>query len=145
MNNKPVANELKKLLADSYVLYLKTQNYHWNVTGVNFKSLHDLFQLQYEDLTLAVDEIAERIRTLGEIAPGSFKSFLELTSLEEANDNITAEQMVKDLSSDQEKILNTLKTALKAAQNAEDEATIGILVDRITIHEKNKWMLDSSI
>ncbi len=145
MNNKPVANELKKLLADSYVLYLKTQNYHWNVTGANFKSLHDLFQLQYEDLTLAVDEIAERIRTLGEVAPGSFKSFLELTSLEEANDNITAEQMVKDLSSSQEKILNTLKTALKVAQNAEDEATIGILVDRITTHEKNKWMLDSSI
>lgn len=145
MNNKTVTENLKILLADSYTLYLKTQNYHWNVTGANFKSLHDLFQLQYEDLIIANDDIAERIRALGEKAPGSFAQFLKLTSIKEEMGTPSNSEMVKNLAKDQEIIIDSLKKSLKSAQNVEDEVTIGLIVDRMTIHEKNKWMLESSI
>lgn len=144
--SKNLINNLKTVLADSYTLYLKTQNYHWNVTGPNFQSLHLLFETQYNDLFLAVDSIAERIRTLGETAPGGFKEFLSLTNIKEAPSKPPkAVAMVKDLAGDQRKLVTSLTVALKEAQKVGDEATIGMLVDRITIHEKNEWMLKSSV
>lgn len=145
MSNNPVSEALKTVLADSYTLYLKTQNFHWNVTGPQFRSLHLLFEEQYTDLQTAVDEVAERIRSLGDTAPGSFKSFLKLTGIKEAEDIPDATTMVKTLAKDQDVILASLQKALSAAQKAGDEATIGMVTDRITIHEKNRWMLNSSV
>lgn len=145
MSNSLVS-KLKVVLADSYTLYLKTQNFHWNVTGPSFQSLHSLFEEQYNDLFAANDEIAERIRTLGEAAPGSFEQFLSLKTLDEAPATPpAANDMVNELAQDQEKIVASLTAALKEAQANDDEATIGLLVDRITTHEKNGWMLKSSI
>ncbi len=145
MSNNLLIDSLKRLLADSYVLYLKTQNYHWNVTGSNFKSLHDLFQIQYEDLAIAIDDIAERIRSLGEYAPGSFSEYNDLASIKEVVENKSSGDMLRDLSSDQTKIIDSLKSVLKAAQNVDDEVTIGLVTDRMSVHEKNKWMLESSL
>lgn len=145
--SKLLIDKMKAVLADNYTLYLKTQNYHWNVSGPNFKNLHDLFMLQYTDLFNANDLIAERILALGSKAPGSFKSFLKLASISEADDGgkTNANQMVKDLIGDQAKIIKTITSALKEAQKVSDEATIGMLVERITLHEKNAWMLKSSL
>lgn len=145
MSKEALIEAMKAVLADSYVLYVKTQNYHWNVTGPNFKALHLLFEEQYNELFVADDEIAERIRTLGERAPGSMKEFLALTSITEQGKPLGAQEMVADLAADQDKIIQTLNKALKIAQEAGDEATIGLLVDRITVHEKNGWMLRSSL
>lgn len=145
MTKQTLIEAMTKVLADSYVLYVKTQNYHWNVTGANFQSLHMLFEQQYNDLFTADDEIAERIRTLGARAPGSMKEFLALTSITECTEVRNAQDMVKDLAKSQETIIATLNDALKLAQEEGDEATIGLLVDRITIHEKNAWMLKSSM
>lgn len=144
-NNSSVAKEMKVVLADSYALYLKTQNYHWNVTGPNFKALHLLFEEQYNDLALAVDEIAERIRSLGEKAPGTWSAYSGVTSIKEGDENAKAEDMVAELANDQAIMVKTLQSALKAAQEVGDEVTIGILVDRMTVHEKAAWMLRSSI
>ncbi|MDA0782302.1 MAG: DNA starvation/stationary phase protection protein [Rickettsiales bacterium] len=145
MSNSPVA-KLKIVLADSYTLYLKTQNFHWNVTGSNFRSLHTLFEAQYNDLFAANDDIAERIRTLGEFAPGSFRQFSSLTNISEAPDSPpSAQNMVKELASDQKKIIDSLNVALKEAQNQNDEATADLMIGRIATHEKNKWMLESSL
>ncbi len=140
-----MSQELKLVLADSYALFLKTQNYHWNVTGPNFKSLHELFELQYDDLFAAIDEIAERIRTLGDKAPGSFSKYAEITSIKEGDENKPADQMVTELVEDQALIIKTLNKALKISQGNDDEVTIGMIIDRIAIHEKNAWMLRSSI
>lgn len=145
MSNKPVTEALKTVLADSYTLYLKTQFFHWNVTGPHFRSLHLLFEEQYTDLQTAVDDIAERIRTLGEVAPGSFKAYGKLSCITEAESVPAAADMVKALAGDQDVILASLQKALEAAQKAGDEATIGMVTDRITIHEKNRWMLKSSM
>lgn len=146
MSNKPVTRALKHVLADSYTLYLKTQNYHWNVTGPNFQSLHLMFEGQYTDLAAANDEIAERIRALGEVAPGSYQAFAKLASIKEADDTPpAANDMVKHLADDQTTIIGTLKTALEAAQKAGDEVTVGMMADRLTVHEKNRWMLQSSV
>lgn len=145
MSNEPVIDAMKHVLADSYALYLKTQNYHWNVSGPQFKTLHELFEEQYTDLTTAIDEIAELIRGLGEKAPGTFKAFQSLTKITDGDEDASAEQMVKDLVKDQDVLSETLNVALKAAQKAEDEVIIGALVDRLTIHRKNKWMLQSSL
>lgn len=140
-----ITNTLSRLLADSYCLYLKTQNYHWNVTGPQFKSLHDLFQEQYEDLSNAIDSIAERIRQLGEKAPGSFAKYSQDTSISEANDNANAVDMVKDLASSQENICKTINSVLKAAEKANDEVTTDLCIGRLEVHEKNRWMLNSSL
>ncbi len=137
--------QLKNVLADSYVLYLKTQNYHWNVTGPQFASLHGLFEEQYTDLAAAIDEIAERIRTLGEKAPGSFAEFSKLASIKEATGDESAQSMVKQLAEDQDTLIATLTAALDAASEAGDEVTIGFVTDRIGVHEKNRWMLTSSL
>ena len=136
MSNSLVA-KLKIVLADSYTLYLKTQNFHWNVTGSNFQSLHTLFEAQYNDLFAANDDIAERIRTLGEFAPGSFRQFSSLTNISEAPDSPpSAQNMVKELASDQKKIIDSLNVALKEAQNQNDEATADLMIGRIATHEK---------
>lgn len=140
-----VAEALKSVLADSYALYLKTQNYHWNVTGPNFQSLHLLFEGQYTDLAAAIDAIAERIRALGQKAPGSMKAYDNSRTIADGDENAPAGQMVKELAEDQGIITKTLTTALKAAQEAGDEVTIGLLVERLTVHEKNGWMLRSSL
>lgn len=146
MSKADLVKKLKIVLADSYTLYLKTQNYHWNVTGANFQSLHLLFEGQYTDLAAAVDAIAERIRTLGDAAPGSFSQFLELTGIKEAAAKPpAADVMLKELAKDQSIIVKSISRALKEAQNSGDEATIGLLVDRIGVHEKNEWMLNSSM
>lgn len=145
MTNQSVTESLKKALADSYALYLKTQNYHWNVTGANFKTLHLLFEEQYNDLALAVDEIAERIRALGEKAPGTWSAYEKMSSIKDGDENATADTMVKELAEDQGVIVKTLKQVLIAAQETSDEVTIGLVVDRMTIHEKAAWMLRSSI
>jgi starvation-inducible DNA-binding protein len=145
MTNQNTINSLKIALADSYVLYLKTQNYHWNVTGPYFKSLHLMFEEQYNDLFTAVDLIAERIRALGEKAPGSFSIYSKLTNIKEGDENIDSNAMVKELANDQDIIVNTLTNTLKEAQSVSDEVTVGILTDRIEIHQKNAWMLKSSL
>lgn len=144
MSNKLVSEALKKVLADSYALYLKTQNYHWNVEGPHFKPLHELFEEQYTDLATAIDEIAELIRGLGDKAPGTFEAFSKLTVIKPANENIAANDMVSELADDQGIIQKTLQDALAAAQQAEDEVVIGAVVDRMTVHRKNQWMLRSS-
>jgi starvation-inducible DNA-binding protein len=141
MTNKPVTKSLKKVLADSYALYLKTQNYHWNVEGPNFKPLHELFELQYTDLAAAIDEIAERIRTLGEKAPGTWNAYGAITSIKDGDENVDASTMVQELMDDQTVVVNTLKEALTAAQSAGDEVTIGLMTDRMAVHEKAAWML----
>ncbi|MBL1146628.1 MAG: DNA starvation/stationary phase protection protein [Pseudomonadota bacterium] len=136
-----VVQALSVLLADSYGLYLKTQNYHWNVTGPMFQSLHTLFQTQYEELTLIVDEIAERIRALGAKAPGSYSAFAKLGSIKEENGNPTAAEMIENLAADQNLLIATAQTLLAAAQAVGDEATADLAIGRITLHEKNRWML----
>lgn len=145
MSNQPVTEQLKKVLADSYALYLKTQNYHWNVTGPHFKLLHELFEEQYTDLAQAVDEIAERIRALGEKAPGTFKDFSNLMTIKDGDETADSKTMVIELAGDQGLVVNTLKAALAAAQEAEDEVTIGLVTERMGVHEKAAWMLRSSI
>tara|TARA_R110000868_G_scaffold218576_2_gene469221 strand:- start:145988 stop:146428 length:441 start_codon:yes stop_codon:yes gene_type:complete len=146
MSNHTVTESLKKVLADSYALYLKTQNYHWNVEGPYFKTLHILFEEQYTDLALAIDEVAELIRGLGDKAPGTWSAYEKLTTIKDGNENASADEMVKSLANDQEEIMkNSLEPALKIAQDAGDEVVAGVLIERLTIHRKNKWMLKSSI
>lgn len=144
MSNKPVIEALKAALANSYVLYVKTQNFHWNVTGPNFRSLHLMFEEQYTDLQTAIDEIAERIRALGDHAPGSFAAFLKLATIKEENEVPSAAQMVDQLAKDHSTLLDSLQKLLSASQKAHDEATASLASDRITIHEKFRWMLQSS-
>lgn len=145
MTNKTVLDTLKIALADSYILYLKTQNYHWNVTGPSFNSLHLMFETQYNDLFAGIDILAERIRALGEKAPGSFASYSKITNIKEGDENKSATEMVKDLAQDQDVIIKTLNKVLKEAQNIGDEVTVGIVTDRLEIHQKNAWMLRSSL
>lgn len=145
MTNQKVVDNLKNLLADSYTLYLKTQNFHWNVTGPNFQSLHVLFETQYTDLAAAIDEIAERIRALGSKAPASYSAFSKLTSIKEAGENLNAKQMVSELIKDHNNILKTLRKLADIADDVDDEVTEGMAVARMQIHEKNRWMLEASV
>lgn len=140
-----VANELAKLLADSYTLYLKTHNFHWNVTGPMFNSLHLMFEQQYTELAIAVDDIAERIRALGHRAPGSYKEFSALSSIEEAAGVMKAEAMVRDLLADQHKVVDAAERVHQLAADAGDEATGDMMIQRIQLHEKNAWMLQATL
>lgn len=144
-NRKAIADELSKVLADSYMLYLKTHNYHWNVTGELFHSLHEQFEHQYTELADAIDEIAERIRALGYRAPGTFKEFHQLTSIEEDTEEPEALEMVRRLALGNEQVLRTAREALKPANEAEDEATIDLLTERLKVHSKTAWMLRSHL
>lgn len=134
---------LCKLLADSYTLYLKTHNFHWNVTGPMFTTLHEMFEKQYLDLADAVDEIAERIRALGETAPGSYAQFTQLTSIKEETSVPKADAMIKQLVEGQETIVRTAREVFKTVEPAHDEPTADLLTRRMDHHEKTAWMLRS--
>ena len=136
-----VVDALKALLADTYVVYLKTHGFHWNVTGPMFTTLHNLFMAQYAELALAVDEIAERIRALGVPAPGSYAEFAELATVKEAVGPRSATQMIEALVADQETIATAARRVIRAAELAEDDASGDLGVRRIDVHEKNAWML----
>ena len=145
MKNHQTLVALDKILADSYILMLKTQNYHWNVVGENFKALHELFQTQYEDLFSAIDEIAERIRALGSKVEGSFEHFKKLSDFRNANKNFHSKDMIQDILNDHELIAKILSEAIKLAQSEGDEISADLFIQRAKIHEKNIWMLTSSI
>lgn len=140
-----VAEGLKKLLADSYTLYLQTHNFHWNVTGPQFRELHLMFEEHYTELALAVDVIAERIRTLGVAAPGTYKAFAGLSSIEEVDGVPAAEKMVELLTQGHEQVVRTARQVLKIAQEAADESTVSLVSDRMRIHEKTAWMLRATL
>ncbi len=145
MSNKPVTDTLKKLLAESYGLMIKTHNYHWNVEGAQFGALHALFEGQYTELFAAVDEIAERIRALGEKAPGSYAEFTKLSKLRDGNSGFDAEQMLRDLYDGQQQVLATVAKTFAAAEKAGDDATADLMTERRAAHEKAAWMLKSSL
>ncbi|MDJ0751225.1 MAG: Dps family protein [Woeseiaceae bacterium] len=144
-NRETIAAGLSRLLADSYTLYLKTHNYHWNVTGPQFNTLHQMFEEQYTELATAVDEIAERIRALGIKAPGSYTEFSNLTSIEEGTGEESAEDMIRQLAVGQETVVRTAREAFPAADVANDEPTADLLTQRMQSHEKNAWMLRSML
>jgi starvation-inducible DNA-binding protein len=145
-DRKNIAGGLSKLLADTYVLYLKTQNFHWNVTGPQFHSLHAMFEEQYKDLAEAVDTLAERIRALGFPAPGSFKQFAQLASIQEAPEQPPkAEEMLQQLLADQEAIIRTARAIYPHTDDVQDEATADLITERLAAHEKNAWMLRSCL
>ncbi len=136
-----IAEGLKRLLADSYTLYLQTHNFHWNVTGPQFRELHLMFEEHYTDLALAVDDIAERIRTLDFVAPGTYKEFDRLSSIKEVEGVPAAGVMVDILTKGHEQVIKTAREVLKIAQGADDESTAALVSDRMRIHEKFSWML----
>ena len=140
-----IAGALKSLLADSYTLYLQTHNFHWNVTGVHFRELHLMFEQQYTELAPAIDEIAERIRSLGEVAPGSYKAFSNLSSITEVEGIPNADGMVKVLTLGHEQLIKTCRMALKLAQKGDDESSASLISDRMREHEKTAWMLRSML
>ena len=145
MQREQIADGLARLLADSYSLYLKTHNYHWNVTGPQFNSLHLMFETQYTELAIAVDDIAERIRSLGVRAPGSYSEFAKLTSIEEGSGEESADEMTRQLVLGQEAVARTAREAFGAAEQANDQSTADLLTQRMQIHEKNAWMLRSML
>ncbi|MBS1812111.1 MAG: DNA starvation/stationary phase protection protein [Acidobacteria bacterium] len=140
---KEIAEGLSRLLADSYTLYLKTHNYHWNVTGPMFQTLHLMFETQYNELALAVDLIAERIRALGFPAPGSYREFGKLTSIAEDEDAPNADEMIRRLVAGQETVVRTARSIFPVVDKANDEPTADLLTQRMQTHEKNAWMLRS--
>ena len=143
-DRKEIAEGLSKLLADSYTLYLKTHNYHWNVTGPMFQTLHLMFEAQYTELALAVDLIAERIRALGFPAPGSYRDFVRLASIQEAAPGTTkAEDMIRQLVEGQEAVARTARAVFPAVERVNDQPTADLLTQRMQIHEKTAWMLRS--
>ena len=144
-DRKAIAKGLSRLLADSYTLYLKTHNYHWNVTGPMFNTLHLMFEQQYTELALAVDAIAERIRALGVYAPGSYQAFAALTEIREETDVPHANEMIRQLVIGQETVIRTARKVIKIAEKAHDEPTADLLTQRMQIHEKNAWMLRSML
>ena len=138
-----VADKLKVLLADSYTLYLQTHNFHWNVTGPQFRELHLMFEEHYTELATAVDEIAERIRTLGVFAPGTYKQFAELSHIKETDDIPSGTDMVRILTEGHEQVVRTCRDVLAVAQKADDESSVSLVSDRMVLHEKTAWMLRS--
>jgi len=139
-----IANKLSIILADTYALYLKTQNYHWHVKGAQFKSLHELFEMQYRELAEAVDQLAERLLILGHRAPATFKEFEKLKNIKDGDSSLNAKQMVIELSADNDRLVSDLNSTIPVAQKNHDEGTIALLADRINAHEKARWMLNSS-
>jgi starvation-inducible DNA-binding protein len=138
-----IASGLARILADSYTLYLKTHNYHWNVEGPQFNTLHALFETQYTELAAAVDEIAERIRALGVKAPGSYSEFAKLSSVDEAEGGESAEEMIRQLVLGQETVVRTAREIFPVVDKNHDEPTADLLTQRMQTHEKNAWMLRS--
>jgi len=142
-DRKKIADGLSRLLADSYILYLKTHNFHWNVTGPMFQTLHILFMTQYTEQWNALDLVAERIRALGFPAPGSYKRFVELSSIPEEDGVPKAKDMIRQLVSGQEAVARTAREVFAIAGKANDQPTADLLTQRMEVHEKNAWMLRS--
>lgn len=142
-SRKAIAEGLSRLLADTYTLYLKTHNFHWNVTGPMFNSLHTMFEEQYTELAVAVDDIAERIRALGEPAPGSYAAYAKLTEIKEAEGVPSAEEMIRELARDQETVARTARSVFPTAEEANDQSTADLVTQRMQTHEKTAWMLRS--
>ncbi|MDF2867097.1 MAG: starvation/stationary phase protection protein [Gammaproteobacteria bacterium] len=142
-HREAIVNGLKRLLADSYTLYLKTHNFHWNVTGPQFTSLHLMFETQYTELASAVDLIAERIRALGFRAPGTYQEFAQLSSIKEDTRAFSANEMVSELVKGQEAVVRTARSILSVVEEAQDEASMDLLTQRMQHHEKTAWMLRS--
>ncbi|MFQ3219204.1 MAG: starvation-inducible DNA-binding protein [Paraglaciecola sp.] len=140
-NRLKIAEGLKGLLADSYTLYLQTHNFHWNVTGPHFRELHLMFEEQYTELAVAVDDVAERIRTLDVAAPATYKEFAKLSSIKEVDGVPEASEMVDILTKGHEQVVRTSREVLKLAQEADDESTAALVSDRMRLHEKTSWML----
>jgi starvation-inducible DNA-binding protein len=142
-DRQQIADGLSRLLADTYTLYLKTHNYHWNVTGPMFQTLHLMFEQQYNELALAVDLIAERIRALGFPAPGTYKEFSQLSSIKEEEHAVTAQEMIRLLVEGQEAVVRTARSIFPVVEKASDEPTADLLTQRMQTHEKTAWMLRS--
>lgn len=142
-HRQEIAQGLSKLLADTYTLYLKTHNFHWNVTGPMFQTLHLMFEQQYTELALAVDLIAERIRALGFPAPGTYREFASLSSIPEEEDIPSAEDMIRKLVEGQEAVVRTARSIFPAVESSHDEPTADLLTQRMQVHEKTAWMLRS--
>jgi len=140
---KAIAEGLSKVLADTYTLYLKTHSFHWNVTGPMFQTLHLMFEQQYNELALAVDLVAERIRALGHQAPGSYAQFSKLSSVTEETGAPRAEDMIRQLVKGQEALIRTARKVFLTAEKASDQVTIDLLTQRMQVHEKTAWMLRS--
>ena len=145
MSNKPVTDALKKALAESYALLIKTHNYHWNVEGPGFRGLHLLFEEQYNEIFLAVDLIAERIRALGEKAPASLAEFGKLSKVKDGNSDNDADAMLLDLYQSNKQLSDTMKKLKDAADKADDQATVDLANQRTAAHDKAAWMLKSSL
>jgi len=142
-DRQQIADGLSRLLADSYTLYLKTHKYHWNVRGPMFQTLHLMFETQYTELATAVDLIAERIRALGAPAPGSYREFAKLSSIEEDDDEPDATEMIRRLVKGQEAVVRTARSIFPVVDEAHDEPTADLLTQRMQVHEKTAWMLRS--
>ena len=138
-----IVQSLSRLLADTYVLYLKTHSFHWNVEGPMFQTLHQMFMEQYTETWNAIDLIAERIRSLGEYAPGTYREYARLTRIKETEGVPRAEEMVRLLIDGQEAVVRTAREALSVADEANDQPTLDLLTQRMQVHEKNAWMLRS--
>ncbi|MFD2643098.1 Dps family protein [Pseudomonas japonica] len=140
-DRKSIADGLSRLLADTYVLYLKTHNFHWNVTGPSFRTLHLMFEEQYNELALAVDSIAERIRALGFPAPGTYAEYLRLASIKETEGVPSSDDMIKYLVEGQEAVVRTARSLFPLTDKVSDEPTADLLTQRMQVHEKTAWML----
>jgi starvation-inducible DNA-binding protein len=138
-----IAHGLSKVLADSYTLYLKTHNFHWNVTGPMFQTLHLMFEAQYNELALAVDLVAERIRALGHPAPGTYRQFLTLSTIREEDGVPKAQDMIQKLVEGHETVARTARQVFKTAESASDQPSCDLLTQRMQTHEKTAWMLRS--
>jgi starvation-inducible DNA-binding protein len=143
--NEATAEAPSRLLAETYTLYLKTHNFHWNVKGPMFTTLHTLFETQYTELALAVDEIAERIRALGFVAPGTYSQFAKLATVKEAEGVPPASAMIEELAGDMDKVVATARRVFELAEEAGDQATADLAVRRIEVAQKNAWMLRSHL
>lgn len=144
-DRQAISDGLKRLLADTYVLYLKTHGYHWNVTGPMFQSLHNSFMEQYTELWNAIDPIAERIRSLGFFAPGTYSELGKLTSIKEDSSVPAATDMLKNLVEGHESVIRTARSVFGAAEKGSDQATMDLLTQRLDVHEKAAWMLRAVI
>lgn len=145
MNKNNVAKALSLVLAHSYALAIKTQNYHWNVTGPQFKNLHELFGSQYEELSDAIDEVAERIRSLDVLVPASFDVFKNNSTIKDGNHKNSSTKMVEELYHGNQTLVKVINDALEICQKEGDEASADLMINRTQVHDKNAWMLKSSL
>jgi starvation-inducible DNA-binding protein len=142
-DRRAIANGLTTVLADTYTLYLKTHGFHWNVTGPMFQTLHAMFEEQYRELWAAVDEIAERVRSLGFAAPGSYREFAEQTSIKDAEGVPAAEDMILELVEGHEAVIRSARKIFPKVEKANDQTSADLLAGRLSVHEKTAWMLRS--